>query len=121
MLGRTEEFDVSDRFASRVLTALSQENGEQLAELLGANSTSSTFDMATSSTQAELAFVNEALTQLTSANALSEETVQRMITAIESIDTTGFWRGASTERAEAGERDALVAELRRLVNSLNGN
>ena len=121
MLGRTEEFDVSDRFASRVLTALSQENGEQLAELLGANSTSSTFDMATSSTQAELAFVNEALTQLTSANALTEETVQRMITAIESIDTTGFWRGASTERAEAGERDALVAELRRLVNSLNGN
>ena len=113
---------ISDRFADRLMRGLTQgdleQNAAQIAELLGANDTNRAFDMSSEQTQAEFQFLNDALTELNNAGALTREDVDRMIAAMDSIDTTGFWRKESTEQRESTEVNALVSEIRNLISTL---
>lgn len=123
MLERAENNDlISDRFADRLLRGLTQgdleRNATQIAELLGANDTSRTFDLSSEQSQAEIKFFDDALKELQNTGGLTREDVDRLIAAMDGIDTTGFLRRESTEQREANEVNALVTELRRLVSAL---
>ena len=111
-------FGVTSSFAGDAMDYLRTGNATGLAELLGADRRSRTFDMSNESVQQQMAFIEEALSQLGSKEGMTTEKMQEMIDAIKEIDTTGFFRSKRVEEREAGEVAALVGALQQLVNEL---
>lgn len=109
---------VDSSFVNGLMGALMDRDSGDLAELLGANDTGKAFDISSAQTQAELEFVKQAMDQLSAAGSLSRDDINRMIEAINNIDTSGVFRWESTEQREKTEIGNLVTALEGLVTTL---
>lgn len=124
MLEQAPSIGVTDRFANRIMTALTRgdavDNADDIAELIsGIDNTWSDLDIDSQETVAQLEFIKQAIESLETRNAIDETTTNRLITAIENLNMDTGLRTDSSVAGEQSELRELAAALRQLVRGLN--
>jgi hypothetical protein len=125
LLGASNNNNISSSFANDLISLLGENRDgsidyAMLADELGID------ERYSSSDSAELEFVRQTLEAFANNNLTSVSDIETLITALNSMtqqlqDRSWIAGGEKVSNREIGERDALVTELRRLVNALNGN